>query len=114
VRRNASAAVVVMALVAMGWWMWPRPSAVIVIERGGLAWVERMTGRVPLPETLHVAAAGRGTTLRVVNQDTVRHELALFGANAGETREYTIAYPGTYAGVCTTHPKTKRLVYVVE
>lgn len=101
-------------VAAIGWVAWPRPSAVIVVEPGGVAWVEGPGGRAALPETLHVAARGRNTTLRLINRDSVRHELALFGANPGETREYTVAYPGTYSGFCTTHKKTRRLVYVVE
>jgi hypothetical protein len=51
--------------------------------------------------------------IRVVNRDTLRHQLALFGADPGETRDYTIAYPGTYGGVCSTHP-TGNLTYVVR
>lgn len=113
-RRNALLAAGAVGVALVVWMSWPRPSVVIVVEPGGVAWVERTGGRVALPETLHVAARGRNTTLRLINRDSVRHELALFGANPGEQREYTIAYPGTYSGVCTTHKKTKRLVYVVE
>ncbi len=113
-RRSLGLALGTVAVAAVAWFSWPRPSAVIVVDPGGVAWVESRSGRMALPETVHIAARGRNTTLRLINRDTVRHELALFGANAGETREYVIAYPGTYAGVCTTHKQTKRLVYVVE
>jgi hypothetical protein len=115
VRRSLAIVAVIVAAAAVTWFLWPRPAAVIVVEPGGVAWVEGVAGgRMALPETLHVAARGRNTTLRLVNRDSVRHELALFGANPGETREFTVTYPGTYSGVCTTHKKTGRLVYVVE
>jgi hypothetical protein len=66
-----------------------------------------------LPETLYVKSRGRSTTIRVINADTTRHQLALFGASAGETRDFTIQYPGTYGGTCSTHP-SGNLTYVVQ
>ncbi|MBI1809052.1 MAG: hypothetical protein HYR75_04080 [Gemmatimonadetes bacterium] len=114
-RRSVAIVAAVAVAATVTWLLWPRPAAVIVVEPGGVAWVEGMGGsRIALPETLHVAARGRNTTLRLINRDSVRHELALFGANPGETREFTVTFPGTYSGVCTTHKKTGRLVYVVE
>lgn len=88
---------------------WPRPSVVIRIAPGGVATV----GGAPLPETLVVAARGRRTVVRVVNEDTVRHALALFAADAGATTDYTIAYPGTYGGSCSAHP-SGNLTYIVR
>lgn len=70
-------------------------------------------GGAPLPETLFVKARGRSTVVRVINGDSTRHQMALFGAAAGETRDFTIAYPGTYGGVCSTHP-SGNLTYVVQ
>lgn len=90
---------------ACGW-----PQATIEIAPGGMATID---GRV-LPETVLVPSRGRGTRVRVVNRDSVRHTLALFSAPAGETVEYTIEYPGTYGGDCSVHSKTGRLVWVVR
>lgn len=107
-RRIAVTAVVVM-VGSLAWFTWPRASVVIRIAPGGVATVNGNA----LPETLFVRARGRSTVVRVVNADTVRHQLALFGADAGTTSEYTIAYPGTYGGVCSAHP-SGNLTYVVQ
>ncbi len=114
-RVSVRRSLVVLAVCAVtgfvAWTAWPksRPSVVIEIAPGGTATV----AGAPLPETVFVKARGRSTVIRVVNRDTLRHQLALFGADAGETRDYTIAYPGTYGGVCSTHP-TGNLTYVVR
>jgi hypothetical protein len=100
---------VATAAAVVAWLTWPRPSVVIEIAPGGVATVRG----VPLPETLYVRARGRSTVVRVVNADTIAHQMAVFGAAAGETREYTIAYPGTYGGTCTAHP-SGNLTYVVR
>jgi hypothetical protein len=111
VRRSRVLGVLAVAAAAGGvaWVTWPRAAVVIEIAPGGVATVAGS----PLPETLFVKARGRSTVIRVVNRDTLRHQLALFGADPGETRNYTIAYPGTYGGVCSTHP-TGNLTYVVR
>jgi hypothetical protein len=100
---------VVLVAGALAYWTWPRPSVVIEIAPGGVATVNGAA----LPETLFVKARGRSTVVRVVNGDSIRHQMALFGADAGETRDFTIAYPGTYGGVCSTHP-SGNLTYVVQ
>lgn len=109
VARSAAVAAVIAAVAALVWYSWPRPSVVIQIAPGGMATVEG----VALPETLVVKARGRNTVIRVVNRDSVRHQLALFGAAAGETRDFTIEYPGTYGGTCSAHP-SGNLTYVVR
>lgn len=109
VSRSLSIGVVVIGVAALTWWTWPRPAVTIQIAPGGTATVN---GAV-LPETLFIASRGRNTVIRVVNSDTLRHQLALFGAAAGETRDFTITYPGTYGGVCSTHP-SGNLTYVVQ
>jgi hypothetical protein len=109
-RKKGVTLVMILAVVgALAWFTWPRPSVTIKIALGGVATVDGAT----LPETLFVKSRGRSTTIRVVNADTVRHQLALFGAAAGETREFTIQYPGTYGGTCSTHP-SGNLTYVVQ
>lgn len=107
--RLAAGSVVVAVAGGVAWLTWPRPSVTIEIAPGGRATVE---GRA-LPETLVIAARGRSTVVRVVNRDTVHHQLALFGADANSTRDFTIAYPGTYGGACSAHP-SGNLTYVVR
>ncbi len=109
VSRSLSIGVVVIGVTALTWWTWPRPAVTIRIAPGGTATVN---GAV-LPETLFIKARGRNTVIRVVNGDSLRHQLALFGADAGETRDFTITYPGSYGGVCSTHP-SGNLTYVVQ
>jgi len=109
VARSAAVAALVAVVAALVWYTWPRPSVVIEIAAGGTATVNGAA----LPETLFVKARGRSTVIRVINADTVRHQLALFGAAAGETRDFTIQYPGTYGGTCSTHP-SGNLTYVVR
>lgn len=107
--RSLSVGLIVITVAALTWWTWPRPAVTIQIAPGGIATVN---GEV-LPETLFIKARGRSTVIRVVNSDSTRHQLALFGAAAGETLDFTIPYPGTYGGVCSTHP-SGNLTYVVQ
>ena len=107
--RSLTVGLIVIGVAALTWWTWPRPAVTIQIAPGGIATVDG----VVLPETLFVKARGRSTVIRVVNRDSLRHQLALFGADAGETRDFTITYPGTYGGVCSTHP-SGNLTYVVQ
>lgn len=109
VARSAAAAALVVAVAVLVWYAGPRPSVVIRIAAGGIATVDGAA----LPETLFVRARGRSTVIRVENSDSVPHQLALFGAAAGESRDFKIAYPGTYGGVCSTHP-SGNLTYVVR
>lgn len=107
--RSVVVGAIVVATALVAWWTWPRPSVVIHIAPGGAATVRGG----PLPETLFVASRGRSTVVRVVNEDTLRHALALFAADPGATVDYTIAYPGTYGGTCSAHP-SGNLTYVVR
>ncbi len=109
VGRSALILGVVAATALVTWSTWPRPAVRIDIARGGAATVDG----APLPETLYIAARGRSTVVRVVNRDTLRHALALFAADAGATVDFTITYPGTYGGACSTHPSGS-LTYVVR
>lgn len=107
--RGLGVGLVVLVVASLTYWTWPRPAVVITIAPGG----EATVNGAALPETLFVKARGRSTVVRVVNGDSVRHQLALFGADAGETKDFTIAYPGTYGGVCSTH-SSGNLTYVVQ
>lgn len=111
-RRGSARVGLVIAALGAGaaaWALWPRPSLRIDIAPGGVATV----AGAAMPETLFIAARGRSTVVRVVNRDTVRHQLALFGADAGATVDFTIAYPGTYGGTCSAHPAGS-LTYVIR
>ncbi len=70
--------------------------------------------RTPLPETLYVRAVGSHTVIRLVNRDTIKAQLGIFDARAGETRDFTVAYPGTFSGYCSAHPASRQIVYVIE
>lgn len=114
VRPSVRIATVVVAIGIATFLVWPRPAVEIRVERGGRAFVRGMFEQTPLPETVHVRAVGSSTVIRIVNEDTIKHHLALFDAKPGETRDFTIAYAGTYGGFCSTHPDSKQLVYVIE
>jgi hypothetical protein len=113
VRRSAWIATVLAACV-IATWLFSRPAVEIRVERGGHAFVTGLFTRTALPETLHVRAVGSHTVIRIVNRDTVRHVLGLFDANPGETRDFIVAYEGTFGGYCSTHPASKQIVYVIE
>ncbi len=113
-RRSAGIAAIVTACAIATWLAWPRPAVEIHVERGGHAFVHGLFSQRELPETLNVHAVGSSTVIRIVNRDTVRHHLGLFDANPGETRDFVVAYPGTFGGYCSTHPTSKQLVYVIE
>jgi len=107
--------VAVVALSAvLAWFSWPRPDTLIRVTRGGVAMVTDAYGRTaPLGDTVFVRGGGARRTIRVVNDDTIKHQLAMFNVPAGEQTEYT-APPGTFGGVCTAHPTSKRLTFVIR
>jgi hypothetical protein len=114
-KRPMAALLVVAATVAATWWVWPRPAAHLRIERGGRAVVVDALGRTrALPETVYVAARGRGTKVRIENRDTTWQQLGLFGAAAGTTRDFTVPERGSYAGYCSAHASSGTIVYVVR
>jgi hypothetical protein len=96
------------------WLVWPRPDAEIRVERGGRAVVANGYGVTrPLGDTVVVGGRGRRRTIRVTNEDTVPHQLALFSVAPGEVRDY-VAPPGTFGGVCSAHAGSGRLTVVVR
>jgi hypothetical protein len=60
-----------------------------------------------------VRGGGARRTIRVVNEDTVKHQLAMFTIPAGEQTDYTVP-PGTFGGVCSAHPTSTRLTFVIR
>lgn len=97
------------------WYAWPRPSLLLRVERGGRGMVVNRWGReTPLPETLHIAAAGRRTTVRIENRDTAYQTLGIFGVAAGTDRTFSVPLPGVYGGYCSAHPTSKTLTYIVR
>lgn len=102
-------AVVLLALA-----LWPRPAVDIRIPRGGFAALHQRFGRVvAMPDTIVVAAGGR-PRVRITNADTTTHQLGLFSAPPGQTVEYTLPTPGTYTGLCSVHPTSETLTFVVR
>ncbi len=105
---------VVALSAAIAWFSWPRPDTLIRVTRGGAAMVTDAYGRTaPLGDTVYVRGGGARRTIRVVNDDTVKHQLAMFNIAAGEQTEYTVP-PGTFGGVCTAHPASKHLTFVIR
>lgn len=98
----------------MVWFTWPRPDTLIRVERGGRAVVRNGVGPTrPLPDTVFVGGSGARRTIRVVNDDTVQHRLAMFTVAAGATTDYTVP-PGSFGGVCSAHPSTRQLTFVIR
>ena len=106
--------VVVALSTALAWFSWPRPDTLIRVTRGGVAMVTDAYGRSALlGDTVFVGGGGARRTIRVVNDDTIKHQLAMFNIPAGSATEYS-APPGTFGGVCTAHPTSKRLTFVIR
>jgi hypothetical protein len=114
VRRSGALVAVILAVALAMWLVWDRPAVEIRVERGGHAFVRGLFSETPLPETVYVRAVASHTVIRIANMDTVRHHLGIFDANPGETRDFTVAYPGTFGGACSAHTASKQLVYVIE
>jgi hypothetical protein len=104
---------VIAATAAAVWYTWPRPDTLIRVQRGGVAIVEGAFGVSPLPDTIFVGGSGARRTIRVVNEDTVAHRLAMFNIGAGERTDYTVP-PGTFGGECSAHPDNRQLTFVIR
>lgn len=114
VRRGAQLGAVALATAGAAWLLWPRPDAELRVRRGGRAEVINGYGvSRPLGDTLVVGGRGRRRTIRVVNEDSVPHQLALFTVAPGEVRDY-VAPPGTFGGACSAHAGSGRLTVVVR
>lgn len=111
-KQVGSMTALLVGTVAAAWLLWPRPDLTIEVNRGGVATVISPYGRrSPLSDTLIVGGRGGRRTVRVVNRDTVRHQLALFAADAGAQRDYVVP-PGTFGGTCSAHPRNRLTVVV--
>lgn len=114
VQRLALLLVVIAVSGGLAWLSWPRPDTLIRVMRGGTAMVTDAFGRTaPLGDTVFVRGGGARRTIRVVNDDTVKHQLAMFNIPAGEQTEYTVP-PGTFGGACSAHPTSKHLTFVIR
>jgi hypothetical protein len=99
--------------VTLAWFTWPRPDALIRVQRGGTATVTDAYGRTSaLPETVVVRGRGAKRTIRVVNEDSIQHRLAMFTIDAGQQTDYSVP-PGTFGGACSAHPSTQ-LTFVIR
>ena len=114
VRRLLLIASVAITSVVIAWLTWPRADLEIRVARGGVATVVDGYGRrSALRDTVFVGGSGARRKVRVVNNDTMPHQLAMFRAASGNTTEYIIP-PGTYGGACTAHATSKHLTFVVQ
>lgn len=87
-----------------------RPGKPLTIDQKGMAFVP------------HVAAIVKGTTVRFVNSDSVRHnvfspdgekyDLGAWGQ--GESKTHTFAKAGTYRQLCNVHPEMSGVVVVLD
>lgn len=113
-RKALVLAALLTATFGIVWYTWPRPDTLIRVQRGGVAVVTDIFGRnAPLPDTVYVGGRGPKRKVRVVNEDTVQHQLAMFTVPAGEQTEYTVP-PGTFGGACSAHPTKKQLTFVIR
>lgn len=96
------------------WFTWPRPDTLIRVQRGGVAVVENVFGTAsPLPDTVFVGGGGGRRTIRVVNEDSIQHRLAMFTIAPGARTDYTVPL-GTFGGECTAHPAKRQLTFVIK
>ena len=114
VRRLLLLAAVAITSAIVAWFTWPRADVEIRVARGGVATVVNAYGRrSALRDTVFIGGSGARRKVRVVNNDTMPHQLAMFRAAAGNTTEYTVPL-GTYGGACTAHATSKHLTFVVR
>jgi hypothetical protein len=113
-RRIALLVAVIVASAGLAWFSWPRPDTLIRVTRGGVAMVTDAYGRsAPLGDTVFVRGGGARRTIRVVNEDTIQHRLAMFTVPASDQTEYTVP-PGTFGGACSAHPTSTHLTFVIR
>lgn len=104
----------IVLTATIAWLTWPRPDTLIRVRRGGIAEVTDALGRTnPLGDTVFVGGSGARRTIRVVNDDTVKHQLAMFTIPAGGRTDYTVP-PGTFGGACSAHPTKTQLTFVIR
>ncbi len=112
--RLASIAALSVGSVGAAWLLWPRPDLSIEVDRGGVATVVDLYGRrSSLDDTVFVGGSGARRTVRVINRDSVRHQLAMFAVQPGAQVDYTVPL-GTFGGFCSAHLKRKTLTIVVR
>ncbi len=112
--RIAGLLAVIAVSAGLAWLSWPRPDTLIRVTRGGTAMVTDAYGRTtPLSDTVYVRGSGARRTIRVVNEDSVPHQLAMFSVPAGTHTEYTVP-PGTFGGACSAHPASRYLTFVIR
>ena len=113
-QRIALLVAVIVVSAGLAWFSWPRPDTLIRVTRGGVAMVTDAYGRsAPLGDTVFVRGGGARRTIRVVNEDTIQHRLAMFTVPAGDQTEYTVP-PGTFGGACSAHPTSTHLTFVIR
>ncbi len=114
--RRAVSLVLLLAVTGTAtWWAWPRPAIELRVALGGRGMLVDRWGRAsPLPDTVFIAARGRNTRVRVVNDDTTYQTLGIFGAAANSSRTFSVPLPGVYGGFCSAHASGGTITYVVR
>ncbi len=113
-RQLATLTALGLGTAVIAWYTWPRPDTLIRIRAGGVPVVTDRFGRdTPLPDTVFVGGSGGKRTIRVVNEDTRQHRLAMFTVPAGERTDYTVPL-GTFGGACSAHPDNRQLTFVIR
>lgn len=114
VARATSIVALTVGSVGAAWLLWPRPDLSIEVDRGGVATVIDHYGRrSSLNDTVFVGGGGARRSVRVVNRDSVQHQLAMFTVQPGAQVDYTVP-TGTFGGYCSAHRKSKTLTIVVR
>jgi hypothetical protein len=67
---------------------------------------------LPLGDTVQVAGSGR-RTVRLVNDDTMPHQIAMFRVPVGTTASYRVP-PGVYGGMCSAHPSKRPITFIAR
>lgn len=113
-KRFAGIAAIAVFTIAAVWFTWPRPDSVISVNPGGVARVTNSWGlSQPLGDTVFVGGNGPRRTIRVINNDSIPHQLAMFSIPAGQHTDYTVPL-GVFGGICTAHPANQQLTFVVR
>ncbi len=104
-----------IALTAtIAWLLWPRPDLLIHVRRDGTAYVtNNWGGTAPLGDTVFVGGDGARRTIRVRNDDTVNHQIAMITIPAGTQTDYKVPR-GTFGGLCSAHPTKTQLTFVIR
>lgn len=114
VKRVIGVVAIALFSIAAVWFTWPRPDTLIRVGKGGNARVTNSWGFTSaLGDTVFVGGNGPRRTIRIINDDSVSHQLAMFSIAAEQNTDYTVPL-GVFGGMCTAHPVARQLTFVVR